>query len=564
MAAPPTATERPRSSRVPASPPALGERTSGVLLHPTSLPGPHGIGDLGDGARRFVDFLAAAGQRWWQMLPLGPTGYGDSPYSAESAFAGDPLLLDLAALAAQGLLAADVAGVDLPGDRVDHAGARRMKAPSLARAAAAFAARLASHPDDRARFEAFCEERHWLDDFALYTAIKRASGGAPWIRWDEDLALRKPEALARARRDLASEIAAVCFEQYAFAAQFAALRAYAASRGVGLIGDVPIFVAHDSADVWQRRELFRLDDHGAPEVVAGVPPDYFSLTGQRWGNPVYRWDAVERDGYAFWIDRLRACLERFDVVRLDHFIGFTRAWEIPADRPTAEIGAFTPGPGERLFVALRAALGLPDDAPLPLIAEDLGLVTPEVTALRERLRLPGMRVLQFAFGDDPAAPSFLPHAYERRTVVYTGTHDNDTARGWFEDHGRGGGESTRSPAQAARERAVALAYLGSDGREIHWDMIRAALASVADTAIVPLQDVLGLGSEARTNRPGTAEGNWVFRFREGDLTRPLAERLARLTRLYGRTPEDPRELGLPISLDVRGPDEAADDQRNVK
>lgn len=543
MHQPPTAPAPPHSPSVPRSPPALGDRTSGLLLHPTSLPGPHGVGDLGEGARRFVDFLAAAGQRWWQMLPLGPTGYGDSPYSAESAFAGNPLLIDLTALAADGLLAADVAAVDLPGERAAFAAAQRIKAPSLARAAAAFAALLPDHPELRARFSAFCDaHRAWLDDFALYTAIKRASGGKAWIDWEPDLALRRPAALASARRDLAAEIAAVRFEQYAFAAQFAALRAYATERGVGLIGDVPIFVAHDSADVWQHRELFRLDDRGLPEVVAGVPPDYFSRTGQRWGNPVYRWDAIEREDWRFWIDRLRACLERFDVVRLDHFIGFTRAWEIPAALPTAEVGRFEPGPSARLFVALREALGS-----LPLIAEDLGLVTPEVTALRERLGLPGMRILQFAFGDDPAAPTFLPHAYARRTVVYTGTHDNDTARGWFEDRG-GSCASTRTPEQAARERAAALAYLGSDGREIHWDMIRAALASVADTAIVPLQDVLGLGPSARMNRPGTAEGNWVFRFREGDLTLALAERLARLTRLYGRTPEDPRALGLPISL----------------
>ncbi|APR76963.1 4-alpha-glucanotransferase [Minicystis rosea] len=514
-----------------------------MLLHPTSLPGGHGIGDLGFAARRFVDFLAAGGQRWWQMLPVGPTGYGDSPYSAESAFAGNPMLIDLGALAADGLLVAtDLDGVP-PEGRIDHGAAWAFKAPRLRSAAEAFAARLAARPDDRARFVAFGEaNRRWLDDFALYTAIKRAEGGAPWSSWSSGVALREPNAIASAQRALASDIAAIRFEQFVFAEQFAALRAYAAERGVGLIGDVPIFVAHDSADVWQHRDLFRLDARGRPEVVAGVPPDYFSRTGQRWGNPVYRWDVIAGDGYRFWIDRLRAALARFDVVRLDHFIGFTRAWEIPADEPTAEIGCWSPGPGERLFIAVRDALG----GALPLIAEDLGAVTPEVIALRERLGLPGMRILQFAFGDDPAAPTFLPHAYERRTVAYTGTHDNDTARGWFDD--RGGGAGTRTPEQTAREREVAMRYLASDGRAIHWDMIRAVSASVADTAIVPMQDLLGLGSEARMNRPGIAEGNWAWRFRAGDLTRALAERMARTARLYGRTPEDPRDLGAPASL----------------
>jgi 4-alpha-glucanotransferase len=525
----------------PSAPPVQGERTSGILLHPSSLPGPWGIGDLGAGARRFARFLAAAGQRWWQMLPVGPAGYGDSPYSAESAFAGNPLLIDVAALAAEGLVELPE-GAAVPAHHVDYAAAARIKMPILREAAAAFAARLAASAEERARFEAFHEaERGWLDDFALYTAIKRASGGAAWTAWEPALALREPAALQRAARDLAAEIAAVRFEQYVFDQQFAALRAHAAALGIGLVGDVPIFVAHDSADVWQHRALFKLDERGMPEVVAGVPPDYFSRTGQRWGNPVYRWDVLAADGYRFWIDRLRSALARFDVVRLDHFIGFTRAWEIPAAEPTAVRGQYVPGPGEPLFAAVRDALGK-----LPLIAEDLGAVTPEVIALRERLGLPGMRILQFAFGTDPCAPSFLPHAYVRGTVAYTGTHDNDTARGWFDDPG--GPASTRSPEQIARERAMALAYLGGDGRDFSWDMIRGVLASVADTAVVPMQDVLGLGSEARMNRPGIAEGNWTFRVPEGALTRALAERLARMTRLYGRTEEDPREPGAPASL----------------
>jgi 4-alpha-glucanotransferase len=505
-------------------------RESGLLLHPTSLPGALGTGDLGAGARRFVDFLAAAGQRLWQVLPLGPTAFGDSPYSAESTFAGNPLLVDLAPLVEDGLLCEDDLGAPLPADHADYAAAAARKIPLLARAAAVFVGRAAG----RAELDAFsASERAWLDDFALYTALKRAAGGAPWIAWDEGLAQRRPEALGRAARELAPEITAVRFEQLAFARQLEALRDYARARDVGLFGDVPIFVAHDSADVWQRRHLFKLDARGEPTVVAGVPPDYFSRTGQRWGNPLYDGEAMAREGYRFWIERLRVALARCDLLRLDHFIGFTRAWEIPAAEPTAEHGRWVPGPGFALFEALSAALG----PRLPLVAEDLGAVTPEVTALRERLGLPGMRVLQFAFGDDPAAPGFLPHAYARGTVAYTGTHDNDTARGWFED-----------PRVPAAEHDLCLRYLGSDGRDVAWDMIRGVVASVADRAVAPLQDVLGLGSTARMNLPGTASGNWRWRVRAGELTRDRAARLARLARLYGRTGEDPRAAGEPRSL----------------
>jgi 4-alpha-glucanotransferase len=511
-----------------ALPPRLGERSSGVLLHPTSLPGPHGSGDFGPEARRFADFLAAAGQRWWQMLPLGPTGYGNSPYSAESAFALSPLLIDLHALTEDGLLDQDdLEAPPFPADRVDYAAAARFREPRLRKAFAAFTGRLGRGSDERARLEAFTAERRaWLDDFTLFRALKRARAGAPWTAWEPELRAREPSALARARSELAPEIAFHVFEQYLASRQLLALRAHAAASGIGLIGDLPIFVAHDSADVWQHQPLFKLDELGMPAVVAGVPPDYFSRTGQRWGNPLYRWDALARTGYAWWIDRLRVTFDRVDAARLDHFIGFTRAWEIPARSKTAEGGRWVPGPGVALFEAARAALG-----PSPLIAEDLGAVTPEVETLRDRLELPGMRVLQFAFGDDPSAPSFLPHNYPRRTVACTGTHDNDTVVGWF--HDPGGRE--RSPEQVARERELALAYLDSDGAEIHWDMLRMVLLSVADTAIVPAQDLLGLGSEARMNRPGVPEGNWSWRLREGALGPELAARLARLCRLYGRT-----------------------------
>lgn len=520
------------------SAPALGERSSGVLLHPTSLPGPHGCGDLGEGARRFADFLAAAGQRWWQMLPVAPPGYGDSPYSAESAFAGSPLLVDLAALSKGGLLAqSDLAGGEaLPEGKVDYAATAQYRDARLRAAAEAFALRIAAKgTGEGGRFERFCRaNRRWLEDYALYRALKRARGGAPWTAWEPALRDRKPKALQAARDSLRAEIAQHRFEQYAFAEQWRALREYCAARGIGLLGDLPIFVAHDSADVWEHKELFRLDARGEPEAVAGVPPDYFSATGQRWGNPLYRWDVLRSTDYAWWIDRLRVTLARFDAARIDHFIGFTRYWQIPADCPTAVDGRWVKGPGAHFFRAVRKALG-----DLPLVAEDLGAVTDEVKALRDRFSLPGMRVLQFAFGDDPSAPDFLPHNYPRNTVVYTGTHDNDTTVGWFNDPGGEG--RPRSPAEAERERQTAMDYLASDGREVHWDMIRTALLSVADTAIAPLQDLLGLGSEARMNVPGTTGGdNFRWRFRDADLSPEIAARMARLTRIYGRAPREAR------------------------
>lgn len=511
--------------------PALGDRSSGVLLHLTSLPARFGSGDLGREAVAFADFLAAAEQRWWQMLPLGPPGYGDSPYSAESAFAGNPLLLDLDALAAEGLLRPhelDVADA-FPEDHVDFARARAFRASRLARAFAAFSRRRS--PAATQAFDAFVDENQsWLEDWALYRALKRAHGDTAWTEWPSPLRDRDPEALAHASERYADAIDRARFEQHLFARQWRALRAACTARGVALMGDVPIFVAHDSADVWQHRDLFQLDDVGRPSVVAGVPPDYFSAQGQRWGNPLYRWDRLREDGYAWWVARLRSAMARFDAVRLDHFIGFVRAYAIPASSPTATLGAWQPGPGAELFDAVLAALG-----PLPFVAEDLGVVTPEVTALRDRFGFPGLRVLQFAFGDDPQASTFLPSHYPREAVVYPGTHDNDTTQGWF--HDPGGQASTRSPEQIARERRAALDYLGGDGVEIHWDLIRVALASAANTAIVPAQDLLGLGSEARMNRPGTASGNWQWRLREGALDAAVASRLAHLTRLHGRAEE---------------------------
>ncbi len=506
--------------------PTLRMRASGVLLHPTSLDGPHGSGDLGGEARTFVDFLAEAEQRWWQMLPVGPPGYGQSPYSAESSFAGNPMLVSPDALARAGWLdrSSTLPEVPLPRDRVDFPKAEAHRTRRLREAFAVFS----THDAASSRFRRFCKtEARWLDDFSLFRALKRERGGVQWTLWEPGLRRREASALAAARARLADEIRFERFVQYAFDLQWQALREYAARRGVGLIGDVPIFVAHDSADVWQNPGDFFLDARGEPTFVSGVPPDYFSATGQRWGNPLYRWQRMRKSGYSWWIERLRTTLRRFDAVRLDHFIGFTRTWRIPSAEPTAIKGRWMPGPGAALFDAMTAALG-----ELPFIAEDLGVATPRVYALRDRFQFPGIKILQFAFGDDPAAPTFLPHNYPRRAVVYTGTHDNDTTAGWF--HATGGQGSTRSATQAEAERDAALRYLGTSGVEIHWDLIRAALASVARLCVFPVQDLLGLGAESRMNLPGTSAGNWTFRVEGGALTGGLAARLAQLTRTYGR------------------------------
>jgi 4-alpha-glucanotransferase len=489
--------------------PKLIDRTSGVLLHPTSLAGE----DLGATAREMVDFLAAAGQSWWQMLPVGPTGYGNSPYSAQSAFAGNPTLVSVDRLIADGILGAK--------DR-RHVGGGHL--------ASAFGSFSKGGGLDDPDFRRFTEEaRDWLPDFALYRAIKAVHDQVQWTRWPAPLRDRDPAALAKFAGETHQEIDFERFVQWRFFRDWEALRAYAHERGVALIGDLPIFLAHDSADVWQNRGQFYLDDAGEPTLVAGVPPDYFSATGQRWGNPLYRWAEMRATGFAWWIARFRATLALFDAVRLDHFIGYTRYWAIPAREPTAIKGRWRPGPGAQFFRAVATALG-----DLPLIAEDLGAVTPAVESLRARFGFPGIKLLQFAFGTDPQAPSFLPHNYPRAAVAYTGTHDNDTSAGWFHDLGSG----SRTADQAATERRAALRYLGADdhddGREIHWRMIRSIMGSVANVAIVPAQDLLGLGSEARMNHPGTATGNWQFRLSPGALTPAIAARLRDLTETYGR------------------------------
>ena len=502
-------------------------RRSGLLLHPTSLPGPHGVGDLGPAAHAFVEFLARAGQRLWQVLPLGPTGYGDSPYQALGALAGNTLLVSPALLVRDGLLtAAEEAAARVPGQgAVDFGALIPRRQALLAHVAERFAAR--ADEGLRRALDAFREERRgWLPGFALFRALKDAHGGAPWPAWAPELAGRRPHAREEATRRLSAAIRAEEVAQFLFDRQWRELREACRARGVAIMGDLPIYVAHDSAEVWARRELFQLGPDGAPAAVAGVPPDYFSATGQRWGNPLYHWDEALDACGGFFAERMRAALAWVDELRLDHFRGFEAYWAVPAGSPTAQGGAWRPGPGAALFERLQRELGA-----LPLVAENLGVITPEVEALRHRFGLPGMAILQFAFGTDPQAPGFRPHRYAPDLVAYTGTHDNDTVAGWWASEG---GDSTRTAADVEAEKALARRYLDTDGHNMPWVMLRALMASVAGTVIAPVQDVLGLGSEARMNRPGTLSGNWRWRLREAALGDALAERLAGLAALYDR------------------------------
>ena len=507
-------------------------RASGILLHPSSLPGGFGIGELGSAATRFLDWLSDSGQSLWQLLPLGPTGFGDSPYACFSSFAGNPLLVSLERLLALRLLLPEELG-DMPPfspDRVDYGALISWKLPLLRRAADRF---LASPPGDLGpRFESFrAAEAWWLDDYALFAALKTRMSGA-WNRaWPRPVALREPRELERLRGEMRAEIERERVIQLFFFTQWNEVRVQAAARGIRIIGDLPIFAASDSADVWSHRELFLLDGAGRPTRVSGVPPDYFAATGQLWGNPLYDWDALRREGFRFWIDRVRAAFRLFDLVRVDHFRGFEACWSVPADAPTAESGEWVTVPGDELFGALRGALG-----DLPIIAEDLGVITPEVAALRERVGFPGMRILQFAFdigeaGRLDASNRFLPHNHAADSVVYTGTHDNDTSRGWWEK---------RSDA----ERAYFERYAPGPDEEIEWRLIRMAFASVCRFAVVPMQDVLGLGSEARLNAPGTSgSANWSWRAPERSLDAGTAHRLRELAELYGRSP--PRANAIP-------------------
>ncbi len=504
-------------------------RSSGILLHPTSLPGGFGIGEIGPEARKFVDFLCDAGQKLWQVLPLNPTGYGDSPYQCFSAFAGNPLLLSVDDLVRDGLLSArdlkDTPG--FPADTVDYGQVIERKLPLLRCAAANFL-RSASAAQQH-EFERFREENAaWLDDFALFMAAKDAHQGAVWNRWDRGLAQRDPDALAQWGARLAQPITVHKLWQFLFFRQWRELRACCRERGIRIMGDMPIYVAHDSADVWSHPELFWLSSDGSPLKVAGVPPDYFSATGQLWGNPVYRWDVLAERGYDWWVERMRAALGLYDQTRLDHFRGFAAYWEIPAGESTAMNGRWVEGPGAKLFSELQQALG-----ELPIVAENLGVITPEVEGLRQQFGFPGMAILQFAFGIDPQAPSFRPHNYVRELVAYTGGHDNDTLLGWWKS--AGDTDSIRTADDVRREHELARAYLGFDSAaELNWIFMRAVMASVADTAIVPLQDVLGCGSEGRMNLPSRISGNWKWRFRAGALTEDHARRLREFTELYDR------------------------------
>ncbi|MBI5658876.1 MAG: 4-alpha-glucanotransferase [Nitrosomonadales bacterium] len=485
------------------------DRASGILLHPTSLPGMFGGGVFGSDACRFVDWLASAGQSYWQVLPLGETGPGNSPYMSSSAFAGSLLLIDLAELASQGWLSRDdlTPPPEFRGDRVNFVLMRPFRMERLRRAARNF---FADRQDSVFwLYEEFCiAESHWLEDYALFMTIAGIEHGRDWNRWPKSLAHRDPQALLGIKMAHPDEIGFWKFCQWSFARQWYKLKYYANERGVRIIGDVPIFVAYQSADVWAHQGLFELDGKGRPTAVAGVPPDYFSETGQLWGNPLYRWDVHRQTGFAWWVARLRHALQFADLVRIDHFRGFAAYWEIPADAPNAIAGKWGPGPGEKLFAAFEKAFPR-----LPIIAEDLGVITPDVMELRDKFNLPGMRILQFAFGDGETN-HFLPHRYVPNTIAYTGTHDNDTSIGWW---------STLSD----HEKNYARQYLGTDGEAINWVMMNALSRSAANIVIFPMQDVLGLPSEHRMNLPGKPDGNWEWRFSWSQIkpehTRALAE-----------------------------------------
>jgi 4-alpha-glucanotransferase len=509
-----------QSRRVSASvsqEPTRAGRRAGILLHPTSLPGPCGVGDLGLEAERFLDWAAAAGQTLWQVLPLGPTGGGASPYTSSSAFAGNPFLLSPERLVEEGLLP-EAALAERPtfrDDRVDFGAVRPWKERLLRASFEHF-----RHHGDAAlrrelgKFETAPEQKGWLADWSFFAALKERRGGRSWLDWEARLVLRDPEALEAARAELVEECAYQTYLQFLFFRQWGRIRSEARARGISVVGDVPIYVALDSADVWTHQDLFVLDGAGRPTAVSGVPPDYFSENGQLWGNPLYRWDRMEEDGFAWWIARLKANLRTCDLLRLDHFRAFAAYWAVPAYERTARNGRWVPGPGRRLFEAARRELG-----DLPILAEDLGMITEDVRQLLAGLGIPGMKVLQFAFYEEDG--EYLPHRYPHDCVVYTGTHDNATARGWYE-------------GLKPEERRRVADYLGCEGPGIEWAMIRAAYTSVADRAIVPMQDVLGLGDEARMNDPAGPGDHWSWRAPVRGFSGETAARLRRLAELTGR------------------------------
>jgi len=491
-------------------------RKSGILLHPSSLPGPGGIGSFGEDARRFVDFLHKSGQSLWQILPLGPTAYGNSPYSCYSAFAGNPLLISLEAVVDDGDLSSRDLAAQSGSERVDFGAVEIYKAGLLKTAAARFFAEASQKRKEE--FWQFCDSTFWLHDYALFMALKEHFKGKSWKDWPDPVARREPQALIEWGERLGAAIGEQKYQQWQFLRQWKTLKAYANVLGISIVGDLPIFVAYDSADVWANPQLFHLDAKGTPIVVAGVPPDYFSKTGQLWGNPLYNWDRMAEAGYSWWIARLRNDLSLYDMVRIDHFRGFEAFWEIPSFEKTAVNGRWVKGPGAALFHALRSALG-----GLPIIAEDLGVITPEVEALRDQFAFPGMKILQFSFGSGADNP-YLPHNHVRPCVVYTGTHDNDTTAGWF-------------ATLKAKEQKAVLSYLDRDGTDIVWQLVKCALASVADYAIIPMQDLLELPSSGRMNIPGVAGGNWSWRCSADAFTAKLATKLSRATEIYGRLPD---------------------------
>ncbi|HMQ04017.1 MAG TPA: 4-alpha-glucanotransferase [Pyrinomonadaceae bacterium] len=505
-------------------------RASGVLLHPTSLPGPFGIGDLGPEAHSFVDFLERAGQSVWQVLPLGPTGHGNSPYQCFSAFAGNTVLISPELLVEEGILDAShlAERPAFNSAMVDFGAVYEWHSAFLLLAFQEFMQ--GSYRELRSDLEIFLRENAWwLNDYSLYRALKAAQHDRAWNDWPEPLRSRHPEALDANQRVLSEQIEREKFYQFLFFRQWGQLKKYANTHGISIVGDVPIFVAHDSSDVWCNQDKFKLNPDGTPKVVAGVPPDYFSKTGQLWGNPIYDWEAMRADGFRWWSARVAFTLHLVDAARVDHFRGFSAAWEVPGGEETAVNGSWVEVPGHDLFRTLRQTLG-----ELPLIAEDLGVITSDVIALRDAYGLPGMKILQFAFGGD-ARNHDLPHNYVRHCVAYTGTHDNDTVVGWWRSL-RGSSKNEKEHFATVREHCKR--YLATTGREIHWDFIRAVWASVADIAIAPLQDLLGLGSEARMNLPATEKGNWSWRFNKGDLTDEIADRLRELTEIYGRINRD--------------------------
>ncbi len=502
-------------------------RASGVLLHPTSLPSAYGVGDLGANAYKFVDFLQKAKQSYWQVLPLGPTGFGDSPYQSFSAFAGNMNMIAPELLVEDGFLTSEEINhkPDFPVGKVDFGKLYDWKNELLALAFEKF--KQTTSVDLRGKFETFCQqEKYWLDDYALFRAVKKSQDQKLWLEWDEPLKLREDTALHFAKENLRDDIQSQKFQQWLFFRQWSDLKKYANDKNIKIVGDVPIFISLDSSDVWCNPQEFKLNADGSPRVVAGVPPDYFSATGQLWGNPIYNWDAMREDGFRWWISRVRATLKTVDVVRVDHFRGFAAAWEVPGGDTTAVNGQWVNVPGVALFNSLKNALG-----DLPFWAEDLGVITPDVEELRDGFGFPGMRILQFAFGGD-AKNHDLPHNYISNSVAYTGTHDNDTTVGWF-NSGIGAG-STRDVSQIKKEHDFCLKYLDSDGREIHWDFVRAVWSSVANSALVPMQDLLGLGNDARMNLPGSTKGNWYWQCQDGDFSDEIAERLKSLTEIYGR------------------------------